>query len=156
MKRMIKYVLIIAVIGSLSLFLFMFLCEKNRVNEFDYQQCMIDDLGDEMRAFYDDFEKCCTMKYEDYAMFCKKYGLEQKYDDIEKCYVVYAYYFIGMSSFDVKSIYYNGDKILIKSKEENWGATGNITARMIVVPVDKSIADDKIVLKNNFIADDDN
>ena len=156
MKRMIKYVLIIAVVGSLSLCSFMFLCEKNRVNEFDYQQYMTDDLSDETRAFYDDFDKCCTMNYEDYTMFCKKYGLEQKYDDVEKCYVVYAYYFIGMSSFNVKSIYYYDDKILINTMEENWGATGNITARMIVVPVDKSIADDKINLKNNFIADDDN
>lgn len=155
-KRRKKYILVIAVIGSLSLFLFIFLCKKNRVDEFDYQQCMTDDISDEMRAFYYDFDRCCTMNYEDYAMFCNKYGYEQKYDDMEKYYVVYAYYFMGMSFFDVKSIYYYDDKILINTKEHNWGATGNITSRMIVIPVEKSIADDKILLKNKFIANNYN
>lgn len=145
-------VLLVGIVGIITLILLNFYFAKNRVKEFDYQQCMVD-ISDEMRAFYTDFDKCCTMDYEEYSAFCRRYDFEQKYYDENKHYVVYAYYFCGMSFFDVKSVYILNDKMIINTKEENWGATGNITSRMIIVPIDGLFADDMIVLNNKYIAD---
>ena len=151
-KCVIMAVLLVGIVGIITLILLNFYFTKNKVKEFDYQQCMVD-ISDEMRTFYTDFDKCCTMDYEEYSAFCRRYDFEQKYYDENKHYVVYAYYFCGMSFFDVKSVYILNDKMIINTKEENWGATGNITSRMIIVPTDGLFADDMIVLNNKYSAD---
>lgn len=126
---------------------------KYRIEEYDYQQHVLE-TSDEAREFYSDFDRCCTMGYEEYSSFCEKYDISQKYKNEDLHYVVYAKHFMGASDFRIKRISASDDKVTINTSEENWGAVGAITLRLIVIPTEINYADDKIVYNNQIKPDE--
>lgn len=152
MKKL--FVIIISVITVIILAFTIYLY-THRIEHYDYQQIMVTNT-DENKTMFNDFNIRDTLSYSEYCKFCQKYGLDQKYNNKKNNYVIYAYSFCGMSFLRVSDIYEIKNHIIICSKESNWGATGDITARVVVIPTTSTYEKDDIIIKNNFKPDNYN
>ena len=146
MKKLFIIIVSVITVIILSFTIYLYI---HRINQYDYQQIMVANT-DENQNMFNNFNMRDTMSYSEYSEFCQKYGLNQKYNNQNCNYVVYAYNFCGMSFLNVSDIYEIKNHVIICSKESNWGATGDITARVVIIPTTNTYAKDNIIIKNNF------
>lgn len=88
----------------------------------------------------EDFNKKSFLTYDEYAEFCRYWGLEQKFTDETKTYAVYSEMWRGVMNFEVDNVALdkNAKTIKISIKKDNWGATGDILGAVVVIPVQEN------------------
>ncbi len=89
----------------------------------------------------DSFTICDVLSFSEYASFCEKFDLEQRYTDESKKYIVFSDYFDSTSRVEarVADVVYNGSKVILYVRAEADGYTATCPAYCVIVPTDRNV-----------------
>lgn len=124
-----------------------YIIEKDYAGIYDLQFLSLSQYFDSESDITDAFEVKEVMSYSDYQSYCNKWGIKTKYSDYTKNYIVFSYLAYGSPILDARlaAVGYNDSNVDLYIWDDVSGATADISAYVLVIPIDKKIHNVNIV-----------
>lgn len=121
----------------------------NYGGEYDMRKTDLEHLHDEYE--WKDISEQSVMSYDEYAQFCNKWHIQQRYSDASKKYIVVGKSDAGsVVDASLAGVTYSGDTAKLYIWDEARGSVGGIDAYAIIVPTsNQSIMDVEVVATLN-------
>lgn len=127
-------------------------CEYYIINndysgEYDLQITNLSEDINENSENEEEFKKRELMSYSEYATYCNKWGLKQKYTDSSKKYIVFSYLASANQTIEARlaAVKYFWNKVDLYIWDNVYPGTSGISAYTIVIPTDRNIRNINIV-----------
>ena len=108
--------------------------------EYDYQNIKLSQYYENQEEAMDKiklFNTSNILNYDEYSKFCQKWGLKQKYNDVEKKYMVISYASYGQLVAEAKiaNVLENEGKVTVYIWDHTDGDSADIAGYFIAVPI---------------------
>lgn len=127
-----------------------YIIEKDYSGEYDLQYLSLSEYYDsktDIDDIKDDFEVEEVMSYKNYKSYCEKWGLETKYSDNTKNYIIFSYLGYGAARIEARlaNVEYNNNNVDIYIWDHSPGITGGMPAYVLIIPTDNNVNNINIV-----------
>ncbi len=124
-----------------------YIIKRDYAGSYDLQFLSLSQYYHSNSDIRDTFEVKEVMSYEKYKSYCNEWGIETKYSNSTKNYIVFSYASYGDTHLEVRlaAVEYNNNNVDVYIWDEASGIGEDISAYILVIPTDKNIDSINIV-----------